>query len=64
LGRYYKALTVLVVVGCVAAADSAGGVSGADHEQPELFVATVAMLCCLPPLLMTSPAAAVRSAGR
>jgi hypothetical protein len=37
-----KALTVLVVVGCVAAADAAGGVSGADQEQPELFVATVA----------------------
>ena len=58
-----KALTVLAVVGCVAAADTAGGVSGGDHEQPELFVSTVAMLCCLPALLMSSPAATVRSAS-
>lgn len=58
-----KSATVSVVIGCVAVADALPWISDGDgRERPELFVATVAFLCCLPPLLEASPAATVASA--
>ena len=57
-----KAVVIAVVVGCVAVADTLPGMSDRGQEQPELFVAAVCTLCCLPPLLEASPAATVAAA--
>ena len=43
-------------------ADAASGVSCPGQERPALFVAAVALVCCLPALLMTSAAATARAA--
>jgi len=51
--------------GCLAIADTAagsGGVAG-ELEHPARFLATAALLCCVPALLMTSPAATLGAAG-
>ena len=57
--EFAKGFTVMAATGCVAVADSASGVAGGNLEYPARFVALVAMMCCLPPLFMTSPAATV-----
>ena len=56
-----KAVTVTAVISFFAVAATETDDDSA-HEVPTRFVALVGLLCCLPPLLMTSPAATVRSA--
>ena len=56
-----KGVTLTVVIACVAVAASGNCRSSPELEYPARFVVLVALLCCLPPLLMTSPAATARS---
>jgi hypothetical protein len=50
-----KCVTVAVVIGCVAVADTLPGVSNRAREQPQLFVAAVAGLHTRPRALVHSP---------